>query len=123
VLVGAVALLMLVEGGLVVSKSVFAYGTALLAFFIAFNILEAMLPSLVSRFAPAHARGTAIGVYNTTQTLGLFVGGLAGGWVAKHYGPAAVFAGCAVLSALWLAAASAMRTPAAPVNGLSRASL
>jgi predicted MFS family arabinose efflux permease len=123
VLVGAVALLMLVEGGLVVSKSVFAYGTALLAFFIAFNILEAMLPSLVTRFAPAHARGTAIGVYNTTQTLGLFVGGLAGGWVAKHYGPAAVFAGCAVLSALWLAAASAMRTPAAPVNGLSRASL
>jgi MFS family permease len=123
VLVGAVALLVIVEGGLVISQSVFAYGLALLAFFIAFNILEALLPSLVSRIAPAHARGTAIGVYNTTQTLGLFFGGLAGGWVAKHYGAAAVFAGCAVLSALWLAAASAMRPPAAPVNGLSRVTL
>jgi predicted MFS family arabinose efflux permease len=123
VLLGAVALLVLVEGGLVISQSVFAYGLALLAFFIAFNILEALLPSLVSRIAPAHARGTAIGVYNTTQTLGLFFGGLAGGWVAKHYGAAAVFAGCAVLSALWLAAASAMRPPAAPVNGLSRVTL
>ena len=49
----------------------------LFAFFVAFNVLEAILPSLVSRIAPARARGTAIGVYNTTQTLGLFVGGLA----------------------------------------------
>jgi MFS family permease len=76
----------------------------------------------VSRLAPAHARGSAIGVYNTTQTLGLFFGGLAGGWLAKHHGAAAVFAACAALSALWLAAASAMRPPAA-VNGLSRATL
>ncbi len=123
VLVGAVALLVLVEGGLIVSQSVLAYGAALLAFFIAFNVLEALLPSLVSRMAPAHARGAAIGVYNTTQTLGLFFGGLGGGWVAKHYGAAAVFAGCAILSALWLVAASAMRPPAAPVNGLSRVTL
>jgi MFS family permease len=99
-----------------------AYGVALLAFFVAFNILEALLPSLVSRIAPAHARGTAIGVYNTTQTLGLFFGGLGGGWLAKHYGAAAVFAGCALLAALWLAAASAMRVPGA-VNGLSRVTL
>jgi len=123
VLLAAVALLMLVEGCLMFTKSLFAYGAALLAFFVAFNVLEALLPSLVSRIAPPHARGTAIGVYNTTQTLGLFFGGLAGGWVAKHYGAAAVFAGCAALSALWLAAASAMRPPAAAVNGLSRATL
>jgi MFS family permease len=123
VLLTAVALLVAVEGGLVFSKSVLAYGAALLAFFVAFNVLEALLPSLVSRMAPAHARGTAIGVYNTTQTLGLFVGGLAGGWLAKYYGAGAVFAACAVLAALWLAAASAMRPPAAPVNGLSRVTL
>ena len=67
-------------------------------------------------------RGTAIGVYNTTQTLGLFFGGFAGGWLAKHYGAAAVFAACALLSTLWLAAASAMRSPA-QVNGLSRVTL
>ena len=122
VLLGAVALLVAVQTGLAFASSLMAYGAALLAFFVAFNVLEALLPSLVSRIAPAHARGTAIGVYNTTQTLGLFFGGLAGGWLAKHHGAAAVFAGCALLSALWLAAASAMRPPAA-VNGLSRATL
>ena len=122
VLLGAVALLIAVQTGLVFARSVMAYGVALLAFFVAFNILEALLPSLVSRIAPAHARGSAIGLYNTTQTLGLFFGGLAGGWLAKHYGAAAVFAGCALLSALWLAAASAMRSPGA-VNGLSRVTL
>jgi predicted MFS family arabinose efflux permease len=123
VLLGAIALLAAVEVLFVFSGSVLAYGAALLAFFVAFNVLEAMLPSLVTRIAPAHARGTAIGVYNTTQTLGLFFGGLAGGWLAQHYGATAVFAGCAVLSALWLAAASAMRPPGAPVNELSRATL
>jgi MFS family permease len=122
VLLAAVALLLLVETLLIFSESVMAYGVALLAFFVAFNVLEALLPSLVSRIAPAHARGAAIGVYNTTQTLGLFVGGLAGGWLAKHYGAAAVFAACALLSALWLAAASAMRSPG-EVNGLSRVTL
>jgi len=122
VLLAAVALLLAVETFLVFSSSVMAYGVALLAFFVAFNVLEALLPSLVSRIAPAHARGTAIGVYNTTQTLGLFFGGLGGGWLAKHYGAAAVFAGCALLSALWLAAASAMRSPG-EVNGLSRVTL
>jgi MFS family permease len=122
VLLGSIVLLVAVEAGLVFSQSVMAYAIALLAFFVAFNVLEALLPSLVTRLAPAHARGAAIGVYNTTQTLGLFVGGLAGGWLAKHYGAAAVFAGCALLSALWLAAARTMRAPA-EVNGLSRVTL
>jgi MFS family permease len=122
VLLAAVALLVVVETFLIFSRSLVAYGVALLAFFVAFNVLEALLPSLVSRIAPAHARGTAIGVYNTTQTLGLFFGGLGGGWLGKHYGVAAVFAGCALLSALWLAAACAMRAPGA-VNGLSRVTL
>jgi len=92
---------------------------AMLGFFVAFNVLEALLPSLISRLAPARARGTAIGVYNTTQTLGLFVGGLAGGWLAKHYGAAAVFAACALVSALWLVVAVRMRPPAAAVNEVS----
>ena len=123
VLLTAIALLAAVQVGLVFSGSVFAYAVALLAFFVAFNVLEAMLPSLVTRIAPAHARGTAIGVYNTTQTLGLFFGGLGGGWLAEHYGAAAVFAGCAGLAAVWLLAASAMRPPRAPVNEFSRATL
>ena len=69
-----------------------------------------LLPSLVSRLAPAYARGTAIGVYNTTQTLGLFFGGLAGGWLAKNHGTGAVYVSCALLSHLWLLAALGMKS-------------
>ena len=83
----------------------------LTAFFVAFNILEASLPSLVSRIAPAGARGTAIGVYNTTQSLGLAAGGAVGGWLAQHEGNVSVFVFGFVLVALWLLFASGMRAP------------
>jgi MFS family permease len=116
VLVGCVVLLIAVEGALSMAGSIPAYAAGLLVFFVAFNVLEALLPSLVSRIAPAHARGMAIGVYNTTQTLGLFFGGLLGGWVAKHYGPREVFAVCAVLACVWLAAAVGMRALPRAVN-------
>jgi predicted MFS family arabinose efflux permease len=126
VLAGAIALLVVVECLLPLAASVRAHAFAILAFFVAFNVLEALLPSMVSRLAPAQARGTAIGVYNTTQTMGLFCGGLAGGWLAKHYGAGAVYVTCAVLSGLWLAAALRMRPlPAvgAAVNEVSSLTL
>jgi MFS family permease len=85
----------------------------LLTFFIAFNTLEASLPSLVSKIAPAQAKGTAMGVYNTSQSLGLFAGGVIGGWLAHHFGHFAVFVFGAALSAIWLALAATMRTPPA----------
>ncbi|HEY5637080.1 MAG TPA: MFS transporter [Burkholderiales bacterium] len=114
VMVGAVWLLVAVEAGLAAAgTSVLALGLLLLAFFLAFNVLEAMIPSLVSRYAPAAGRGTAIGVYNTTQTLGLFFGGLIGGVVADLYGSNAVFSLCAALTALWLLGVTGMRPPAA----------
>jgi predicted MFS family arabinose efflux permease len=112
VLVGAVAVLAAVAAGLALAgRSVPMLAALLFAFFAAFNVLEAMLPSLVSRLAPARARGTAIGVYNTAQTLGLFFGGLAGGWIASRHGTGAVFGTCAGLATLWLAAAAGMRPP------------
>lgn len=77
----------------------------LLLFFAGFNVLEATLPSLISRLAPADAKGTALGVYNTTQSLGLFFGGAFGGWIQQHWGRPAVFAACAVLMAAWLVVA------------------
>ena len=86
----------------------------LLSFFVAFNILEAMLPSLISRIAPPNAKGAALGVYNTTQALGLFVGGALGGWLVKHFDAGAVFVGGAAMVALWLAAAATM--PPVPVR-------
>jgi MFS family permease len=113
VMLGAIVLLVAVQLSLPHAASILAYALAILAFFVAFNVLEALLPSLVSRLAPARARGTAIGVYNTTQTLGLFFGGLAGGWLAKHYGAGAVYGVCALVSVLWLAAALRMRPLAA----------
>jgi len=112
VLVGSVALLLAVMAALTLaSGSVTAMAVLLFAFFAAFNVLEAILPSLVTRIAPARARGAAIGVYNTAQTLGLFFGGVGGGWIAGRYGAAAVFGACAVLCALWLAACAGMRAP------------
>jgi len=120
VLVAAVALLMAVEGALAaIGPGIAVLAGLMLGFFAAFNVLEAMLPALVSRIAPAHGRGFVIGVYNTTQTLGVFFGGLLGGTIAQHYGPGAVFATCAVLCGLWLAAAAGMRGPGRVVNDLS----
>jgi MFS family permease len=101
------------EGGFALSAPRTALlALLLLAFFSAFNVLEALLPSLVSRLAPVHARGTAIGVYNTMQTLGLFCGGVLGGWIAGRYGPALVFGACTALALAWLGIAYGMR----PVN-------
>jgi predicted MFS family arabinose efflux permease len=121
VLVGAVLLLLAAETAFAaLDGGVWAIVVSMLAFFAAFNVLEALLPSLVSRLAPAQGRGVAIGVYNTTQTLGVFFGGLLGGWVASHHGDTGVFVVCAVLVAVWLAVAVGMRPPAAPVNDLSR---
>jgi MFS family permease len=120
VLIGAVALLLAAEAAFAaLDAGIAATAVLMLAFFVAFNVLEALLPSLVSRFAPARGRGVAIGVYNTTQTLGVFFGGLLGGWVASYQGDTGVFAICTVLVAVWLAVAAGMRSSAAPVNALS----
>jgi MFS family permease len=120
VLLGSVALLIAVQGLLAAtSPHLGVLAVLLLGFFAAFNVLEAMLPALVSRLAPAQGRGVAIGVYNTTQTLGVFFGGVIGGGVAKYYGAHAVFATAAVLSVLWFAVALGMRPPRLPVNEVS----
>jgi predicted MFS family arabinose efflux permease len=120
VLVGAVLLLCAAEASLaVLGGGLATLAVLMLAFFVAFNVLEALLPSLVSRLAPARGRGVAIGVYNTTQTLGVFFGGLVGGWVASHYGTTGVFAVCAVLTAVWFGLALGMRPPRSAVNELS----
>jgi MFS family permease len=124
VLIGAVALLVAVEAALgAMDKGLSTLAALMLGFFISFNVLEALLPSLVSRIAPAEGRGVAIGVYNTTQTLGVALGGVLGGWVAKHFGATAVFGVCAALSALWLVVAVGMRPVPRPVNELSNAAL
>ncbi len=108
----ALVLLLAVELGFAVCYTNFHMAIALLlAFFVAFNVLEATLPSLVSRIAPVASRGAALGVYNTTQSLGLFVGGAVGGWLAGRFGDSAVFVFGIAIVALWLGTAWRMRIP------------
>ncbi|KAF0867121.1 MFS transporter [Pseudomonas sp. LD120] len=80
-------------------------------FFTAFNLLEASLPSLISKVSPAGGKGTAMGVYSTSQFLGSALGGILGGWLFQHGGLSVVFLGGAGLAALWLAFAVTMREP------------
>ncbi|PKO84193.1 MAG: MFS transporter [Betaproteobacteria bacterium HGW-Betaproteobacteria-11] len=110
VFVAAIGLLLLTLLTLSLEGEHFAFvAGGLVSFFVAFNILEAMLPSLISRVAPPRAKGAALGVYNTTQALGLFCGGALGGFLAKHFGPVAVFAFAAGMTTLWLLAAASMQ--------------
>ncbi|MBI1285711.1 MAG: MFS transporter [Thiobacillus sp.] len=114
VFVGAVALMLLAQLGLAFGIDYF-WGIvgALFFYFAAFNLLEASLPSLISKLAPASAKGTAMGVYNTSQALGLFFGGVFGGWLAQHAGFQAVFLFCVVLMATWLLVSLSMTPPPA----------
>ncbi|HMV04885.1 MAG TPA: MFS transporter [Accumulibacter sp.] len=110
----AIVLLIAVPAGFAFfAHDVLGLACWLTAFFIAFNILEATQPSLIARIAPPHAKGAALGVYNTTQSLGLFLGGVVGGSLAKYAGAGAVWAGSALLAIVWLLLALTMRMPAA----------
>ncbi len=80
-----------------------AITVCLLVFFWGFNLLEAMLPSLVSRLSPAASKGSAMGVYNTFQFTGIFFGGFLGGTVYGNFGVNAVFALCGLLLLIWAA--------------------
>lgn len=120
VFVGAITLLLLVQLGFwQFLQQPFALVSLLFAFFVAFNILEASQPSLVSRIAPPAAKGAALGVYNTLQAIGLFCGGAVGGWIKQNLSGSSVFIVCAIMTVLWLIIAINMpdiakRTKAAP---------
>ena len=103
IMVGAVGL-MLVAQLMLMSyiNSFWGVVVSLLVYFVAFNILEASLPSLVSKIAPPAAKGMAMGVHNTAQSLGMALGAVVAGYLSQHYGQSSVFMFCAVLIALWL---------------------
>ncbi len=115
VFVGSVALVLGVQLIFALQPSgLIAMSALLFVFFAAFNILEALLPSLVSRLAPPDVKGAALGVYNTTQSIGLFVGGALGGWVSARWGGPAVFLVCAAGMLAWVVVALGQkRWPAA----------
>jgi len=117
VFLAAVAVIALVQLGLLwlaqtpTPPSLLVLGVLLFVFFCGFNVLEASQPSLASRVAPAHARGAALGVYNTLQSLGFFAGGAVGGWLTQRHGPQGLFMACAALMVLWLVIAWPMKAP------------
>lgn len=80
-------------------------------FFCGFNLLEATLPSLISKTAPGDLKGTAMGAYSSSQFMGAFVGGITGGWLYGEYGAQAVFLCTAIAAASWVLIALFMRTP------------
>jgi MFS family permease len=84
------------------SQGFYGLAAGLTGFFVAFNVLEALQPSLVSRVAPPAYKGLALGLYNTAQAAGLFTGGALGGWLAQHAGSSAVFHMAAWLAVAWL---------------------
>lgn len=104
ILIGQLLLGSLAHTLVIVSAVLFVY-------FLGFNILEASQPSLVSKLAPGNRKGAATGVYNTTQSIGLALGGVVGGYLLKHEGASAVFYACSGLVLCWLIIAANMKAP------------
>jgi predicted MFS family arabinose efflux permease len=107
VLLIAIIFLIIAEIVFTQASSVLLITIALLIYFVGFNLLEALQPSLVTRYAK-ESKGTALGVYNTTQSIGLFSGALIGGWLMDSHGNLSVFAVGAVLLVGWLIIAWSM---------------
>ncbi len=95
----------------VLPAQLFVLAVGITLFFGFFNSLEALLPSLVSRLAPAAAKGSAMGIYSSSQFLGAFVGGLGAGWLYGSFGPRTLFLVLAVLCGVWLVLVSGFSAP------------
>ena len=112
VFIGAIAVILLAELGLSQRQhSLWGTIACLGVFFCGFNLLEATLPSLVSKTAPGDLKGTAMGAYSSCQFMGLFIGGLVGGWFKGVYGETAVFLFCALAALSWLLISLSMKPP------------
>ncbi|MHB0817594.1 MFS transporter [Stutzerimonas stutzeri] len=112
VLLGAVGVLLLCELFFwLFGHGLWALVFGMVIFFTAFNLLEASLPSLISKVAPAGGKGTAMGVYSTSQFLGAGLGGILGGWLYQLGGLDLVFVICAALAGVWLLVVRSMREP------------
>ena len=116
VLLVAIILLLVAESIFTKASNITLIAVGLLVYFVGFNLLEALQPSLVSRWA-RESKGTALGIYNTTQSLGLFSGAAIGGWLMDGYGDFSVFIAGGGLLICWLIIAWSMRElPAKPIT-------
>lgn len=112
VFMGCVVVLLLAEIVLwVAGLHLWAVIAGIQLFFLAFNVMEAILPSLISKESPAGYKGTAMGLYSTSQFIGVAIGGSLGGYVFGHAGAGAVFLVCAAIAVVWLFVSATMTEP------------
>jgi predicted MFS family arabinose efflux permease len=111
--VAAVAIMAILMTLLAFCRGSLVTGFMLWLFFAAFNLLEAMLPSWLSKACPAGQKGTAMGIYSTSQFLGAFAGGILGGWSLQQYGIDGLFVLLAVILSIWSLVALGLQTPRA----------
>lgn len=109
--VGAIVLILISQLALLHRHANFSYiTTTMILYFIAFNFLEANLPSLIGKHAPSNGRGTAMGVYSSSQFLGIFAGGSLAGIIFKQFSFTGLFTLNALITALWLIFATKLAT-------------
>lgn len=112
IFVGAICVIGLAELAMAVfSSSLWMLIGVLLVFFVAFNVLEATLPSLIAKTAPPDKKGTAMGIYSSSQFFGAFCGGFLGGTIYHYANLSTVFLFCSVVALVWLVVAYSMRDP------------
>lgn len=112
VFMGCVAVLFAAELVLLISgQHLWGIIAGVQLFFMAFNVMEAILPSLISKESPAGYKGTAMGVYSTSQFIGVAIGGSLGGWLYCLHGAGLVFIAGAVIAAGWFIISSTMQEP------------
>ncbi|MEE9492992.1 MAG: MFS transporter [Gammaproteobacteria bacterium] len=112
VFLGAIIVIVIAEIGLFsLHQSIMGIAIMLAVFYAGFNLLEAILPSLISKVAPADGKGTAMGVYSSSQFFGAFLGGSLGGWLHGHYGLTSVFLFCGAAAVVWFLIAMSMQQP------------
>ena len=111
VFVAAVAALAVSQCLFLAGAGAFWVIAGITVFFAGFNVMEASLPSLITKTAPPAAKGTAAGIFSTSQFLGIFVGGVAGGAIQQTLGGNAVFVASLGLAIVWILVASTMKQP------------
>ncbi len=111
VFVGAIGVLIVAVLGLLSGRDLSTIAISMTLFFIAFNLLEASLPSLVAKTSHADQKGTAMGVYSSSQFLGTFAGAALGGLAHDLWGIDAVYLVALTMLTVWFLVAIFMKKP------------
>lgn len=111
-LLGSTIALIVAEAGMALGHTqITPLLLAFFVFFVGFNFLEAVQPSLVAKYSDVNIKGTAMGVFSSAQFLGIFAGGALGGMANHAWGATGVFAFSTVIAGIWLLVALQLPQP------------